>query len=384
MQFGVLADDLTGAMASAVRLRDRGIRARPCWILESDLSDAEAVVVDMRTRDSPERGLESAREWARHLRAHGCRRLELRMDSTLRSNTASELRGLVEGAGLSAAIVLAAPAFPDAGRITRDGSQLLAGSSIQPIGPCNVGAWLFPGHDVSSLPLELVKEGSEAVCGRIQEEVERGITRFVADTEANEHLRVLATAVGRLEDEGWTFVTVSPGAWLSYHPVPSREPFALVVLASATGANAQQLATLAGAGASIVKAGSVLAASNPEPDASIVVVETLSSPGDAPSASHARRAAETAHALLEESDRTERRCAGIVVSGGHAAATLVDMLGAVGVQPIRELEALCSEGVLLGGPYDGLTIVTKGGVVGGATTSMRLANSVLRNGRDEY
>ena len=99
LEIGVLTDDLAGALASAARLRVNGLRPRVVWNETDVPATADALVVDMRTRDRAEDPGRQARRWAAYLRAVGCRRFELRIDSTLRGSPAAELEGMLGGLG---------------------------------------------------------------------------------------------------------------------------------------------------------------------------------------------------------------------------------------------------------------------------------------------
>src|SRR3954447_25217039 len=79
---GVLADDLTGALGSAARLRARGLDPVLVWRPE-DLPEGfrpRGVVVDMRTRDAPGGPRAVAAEWAERLRRLQSPRGEQRLD----------------------------------------------------------------------------------------------------------------------------------------------------------------------------------------------------------------------------------------------------------------------------------------------------------------
>ena len=230
-EIGVIADDLTGALGSAARLRRGGLEPVVVWRPE-DLPDAfnpRAVVVDMRTRDSPAGPRATAREWAQRLRERGCARYEQRIDSTLRGEPAEELAGLLEGADLQDALVVAVPAWPDAGRVCVGGRQRARGTGRE----VEVAPALFGGA-----PAEVVRP--EALAERVRAGATR---RFVVDGESDEDLRAAAHAVDGLRE---AVVTASPGGWLQYHPIAARAgaEFVLVVLSSNTELNHRQLAAL--------------------------------------------------------------------------------------------------------------------------------------------
>jgi uncharacterized protein YgbK (DUF1537 family) len=370
-QIGVLADDLTGALASAARLRERGLDPLVVW-RANDLPDAfrpRAVVVDMRTRDAPRGPRTTACEWARRLRELGCRRFEQRIDSTLRGAPAEELAGLLEGAGLQDAIVVAVPAFPDAGRICHSGRQRAKGTTRE----VEVAPALF-----GSEPAEVV--APQALVDRVRA---GAVRRFVVDGADDADLRATAHHVAALEDDGAPLVTASPGGWLRHHPAAARPgpEIVLVVLGSNTALNHRQLDALRAAWP-VVVAGTA----DPDWDAvarggRTVVVETIarSEPDDERRDPRlADEAADAAAALLGRAHERGLRCRGVVASGGHMASRLVDALGARRLGVAGEIAPLCPRGVLHGGPWSGLPVVTKGGLVGEDATLATLVENLWK------
>jgi uncharacterized protein YgbK (DUF1537 family) len=368
-EIGVLADDLTGALGSAARLRRGGLEPVVVWRPE-DLPDAfrpRAIVVDMRTRDSHAGPRATAARWAEHLRALGCRRYEQRIDSTLRGEPAQELAGLLEGAQLDGAVVVAVPAWPDAGRVCVGGRQRAAGTQRE----IEVAPALF-----GDAPVEVVRPDA------LVERVRAGaVRRFVVDGERDQDLRAAAEAVEAVEALNGTVVTASPGGWLRYHPLAARAGagFVLVVLSSNTHLNHRQLQALHAArevGAELTQRGGT------------VLVETIS--GSSPDDTHrdprlADGAAATAASLLADAHERGLRCRGIVASGGHLASLLVDALGAQRLSVDGEVAPLCARGTLVGGSWSGLPVVTKGGLVGDDATLAILVTELWKengwNGR---
>lgn len=370
-QIGVLADDLTGALGSAARLRERGLDPLVVW-RPDDLPDAfrpRAVVVDMRTRDAPRGPRATACAWARRLRELGCARFEQRIDSTLRGAPAEELAGLLEGAALGDAVVVAVPAFPDAGRVCAGGRQRAAGTARE----VTVAPALF-GSD----PAEVVAPG--ALAGRVRA---ARVARFVVDGADDADLRATAAAVAALEDEGVPLVTASPGGWLRHHPVSvtAGAELVLVVLGSNTALNHRQLDALRAARPLVV-------AGTADPDwetvaagGQTVVVETIA--GSRPDDERrdprlADAAADAAAALLGRVHERGLRCRGVVASGGHMASRLVDALGAGRLGVAGEIAPLCPRGTLHGGPWSGLPVVTKGGLVGEDATLATLVENLWK------
>jgi uncharacterized protein YgbK (DUF1537 family) len=357
-EIGVLADDLTGALGSAARLRRGGLEPVVVWRPE-DLPDAfnpRAVVVDMRTRDSPAGPRASAREWAQRLRELGCARYEQRIDSTLRGEPAEELAGLLEGAGLEDALIVAVPAWPDAGRACVGGRQRARGTTRE----IEVAPALFGAE-----PAEVV--GPQALAERVRA---GAVRRFVVDGESDEDLRAAAHAVDALEEP---VVTASPGGWLQWHPLAARRggEFVLVVLSSNTEINHRQLAALRAA----------REVTGPREVAGTVLIETISDsrPDDTHrDPRHADTAASAAARLLADAQERGLSCRGVVASGGHLASLLVDALAAQRLSVSGEIAPLCARGAIAGGPWSGLAVVTKGGLVGDDDTLSALVDDLWK------
>jgi D-threonate/D-erythronate kinase len=379
---GVLADDLTGALGSAARLKAGGLEPVLVW-RPGDLPEGfrpRAVVVDMRTRDAPHGPRATAAEWAARLRELGCERYEQRIDSTLRGHPAEELCGLLDGAGLGDAPVVAVPAWPDAGRVCVGGVQRGASREI------DVAETLFGGPAAVVRPDGL----AAALLG--------GATRVVVDGETDADLLDAARAVDALDG---AVVTASPGGWLQYHPLAAHADtgFVLVVLGSNTALNHRQARALAEA-REVVTAGEIAVATpgdgaRPRPGGlasgdwealaaggGTVVLSTIAGadPDDvARDPVLADRAADAAAALLGAAHERGLRCRGVVASGGHMASRLVDAVGAHWLAVDREVAPLCPRGTVAGGAWSGLALITKGGLVGAEDTLRILVDDLWKD-----
>jgi uncharacterized protein YgbK (DUF1537 family) len=193
----------------------------------------------------------------------------------------------------------------------------------------------------------------------------------VVDGETDDDLRATAEAV-----DGLHVVTASPGGWLRYHPRPSGA-FVLVVLGSNTALNHRQLARLRERGDVAVAAD----AHAPAAGARTRVVQTIlgSAPDDVRrDPGLADRAADEAAGLLEAAHARGERCLGVVASGGHMASRLVDALGAHRLAVTREVAPLCARGTVAGGPWSGLAVITKGGLIGDDGTLAALVDDLWK------
>ncbi len=306
----MLADDLTGAAASASCLAEAGFRSEVLWG-ECTLSGAldcgcRAVCVDMRNRDYFAEPGSRAMRWARRLVRDGFQHLELRMDSTLRGAPAEELAGVLEGAGLDDPVVIAVPAFPEAGRVTVGGVQQ-ASRGASGVGRHDVAASVF-GDDCTVVRSTWSHSGTTALLCEISERVSAGSRRFVLDATTEAQLKMIAAAVRTLWRGSRPVVTVSPGSWLRHlgprgtdggHSGPNEASapdrsipmetdssgrFVLVVLSSPTELNRQQLAVLQSrTGArrydadGLLRVRSEVAWSRAGEDPAVIVVDTVRS-----------------------------------------------------------------------------------------------------------
>lgn len=382
---GVLADDLTGALASAALLCEAGLTAVVQWRQHAPPVRATALVADMRTRDYGTDPGRRAASWAAHPRSLRCRRIELRTDSTLRGAPAAELAGVLAGAGLDDPWVLAVPAFPSAGRTVRNG-ELHAPDVDPPLVAVPVAPLLFDQpHRAGLLPAATVERGAASVLAAMRV---AGTTRFVADATAEAHLCTLAEAAEALVGEGGRgLLTVSPGAWLRHRrPVlPHRYP--LVVLSSATRTNAEALTALRRARpATVLHAREVLVGESTvdwsavRREGAVVVVETISRPAaDAAEAwLLSTLAARAAGQLLDDGVSHDVVCGGVVVGGGATGSALMDSLGAGRLVAEGEIAPLCPHARIADGEWAGLPVITKGGLVGGPDTLTRLVETLCR------
>ncbi|MGH3368430.1 MAG: nucleotide-binding domain containing protein, partial [Nocardioidaceae bacterium] len=70
---------------------------------------------------------------------------------------------------------------------------------------------------------------------------------------------------------------------------------------------------------------------------------------------------------------------GVFSTGGDVTAALLGELGSHGLEISDEVVPLAVAGSVVGGPWDGLQIVTKGGLVGDAGTTVACLDHLRRN-----
>lgn len=415
----VVADDLTGANATAAGLARAGMRAvtvtsgQRAEVIAEFASRFDAVVVSTDSRHStPAEASERVRTairagWPARLVCH-------RIDSTLRGNVgASTAATLDEVARLSGrrAVALCVPAHPLAGRQTVGGTQLLGGLRLEetelardprsPITHSEVTAVFAAQTDlrVASLPLDAVTGDPGELCDRIRSLLELGTDVVVADALTVDNItRVAAAAAHAGDDVLWVGVDPGPASValaeaLGLHGPGTGAPL-LAVSGSATELTRHQLARL--------RAERDVVVVRPDTDDRAVPdVDESARRLDAALSDAAPGAVVLLASVLEESEvvpvdhdaaeqipralaRTVRRALehtvvdGIFATGGDIAAALFTELAASGLDVEEELVPLAVAGSFVGGPWSGLPVVTKGGLVGDTATTVQCVDYLTR------
>src|SRR5581483_3502576 len=268
MLVGIQAADHTGASDAGAPFAARGLStlvvvpgpagARP------DRPPAPAVrVVDTETRAVPaDLARARARAAAAALAAARPTVLYKKMDSTARGPVGAELAGILEGAGLAAAVV--APAFPAQARTVVDGqvrvggrlldAAAMPGAELPRTGASLLALLAVAGlRPVGGMPLETVRRGRAAAAGRIARFLATGGRALVADAETDRELDVVAAAAEGapvlLAGSAGLAAALAARLVPAPPPAPPRLPLArpiLIVAGSPHPATRGQLDLLAG------------------------------------------------------------------------------------------------------------------------------------------
>lgn len=407
----VIADDLTGANACAAGFARDGLRAvtvglgRPSSIAEfRSQFDVVAVTTESRHSSASETaevvGTAARAGWPVDL-------LVCRIDTTLRGNIGVAAQTMIEVAReLSGQRVvgLCQPAYPQAGRLTVEGHQLLNGQRLEetelahdvrtPMHTSRVDEVL--AHQTSLvtrlLSIGLVTGPRELLVAAIREILKDEVDVIVADGLTTDHItRVAQAAVEADPTLRWVAIDPGPGALalsraLRIEGATGPHPV-LVVSGSATDLTQQQLARLIGERDPVVvrpigRADSAL----PDVDATataltaavrsakpgqIVLFATVLAPEDIEELS-ADEADAYPHTLgqITQQVLTETGVGGLYTTGGDITAAVLADLHGRGIEVHDEVVPLAVAGEVVGGPWAGLPIVTKGGLIGVAETAL--------------
>jgi uncharacterized protein YgbK (DUF1537 family) len=264
MNLLILADDLSGAADCAIGFASAGRRT----VVALDAGCArvaasvEVIAVDTDSRRlAPE---DAARVTCAAWRALGTpgRKLYKKIDSTLRGNWVAEVAALQPHAGLA----LVAPAFPEAGRITRGARVYVHGVPLEATETWQLEAQREPadmrtlleaaGLRTESADVALLRGDAAALTEHVRAALRRGVHALVVDAEHRDDLAMLARATAAL---------VEPFFWVGSAGL-ARELAALAPTADRRGGDAPPRDSLPEApaqrcGAILVMVGSLSAVS---------------------------------------------------------------------------------------------------------------------------
>jgi uncharacterized protein YgbK (DUF1537 family) len=347
-----------------------------------------------------------------------CRLVCDRIDTTLRGNigaTVEALRDEVSSLSGKRTLVLMAPAHPEANRHTIGGAQLLDGKRLEDTEVARDARHPMSTSDITTIlaeqtamtaaviPLATVVADTRVLVGSLRDEIESGVEVIVADAMTLNHLDRIAAAVleaTRDLDVVWVCADPGPGSValaqaMQVRPHSVAAPL-IVVSGSATELTRTQLHQLAlETGATMHLAPTRDDTGVPDVDATTALLDRAlqeAAAGDivvvatALADEHLRRvtptqAEEIPRALARAVRRNveEHRVDGLFTTGGDVTAAVLEELGSHGLEILDEVVPLAVSGSLVGGPWDGLPIVTKGGLVGDAYTTFACVEELRRN-----
>lgn len=436
--YGVIADDLTGANATGVLLTRRGLPAATLFAGGPAAPGINVLLWSTASRALPAK--EAYRRViaaARELKGIGVRNWAKRIDSTVRGNLGPEIDALLDFLD-AGTIAVVTPAFPASGRVVAGGYLLVNGVPVSetaaardvatPVREAHVPTLLAAQtkHRVVHLPLATVLRGAAAISAEAQKLVADGARILVADATTDAHLELLAAG---LEASGIAYFPADPGPLTAavfarraaLTAGTTRAAAAPTAGASPIEATARRAGMSTAAGAEprqsrplLLVSGSVtpltfaqlafvreklravelsvpavgpgdladtaraFAASIPS-DTDVVIVTTADNAADVLSDldADALRAVAQRLGALARVLLSGHSFQGIVTTGGDVTLAVCAALGAHGIALEREVLPLAARGSLLGGRWEGLPIATKGGLVGDNSALYQCCRSIL-------
>lgn len=411
----VIADDLTGANATGVLISKLNYISYTVMNTErlelTKLSESDCVLypTDSRAVD-PQVAYNRVYNVAKLLKNDKVKVYAKRIDSTLRGNLGSETDALLDALDNNA-IAMVVPCFPEAKRILVGGYLLVntvplhrTEAAVDPKTPVNtsVAQQLFKEqskYPVASLYINDLMLGKEHLINKILEFKNNGIRTIIFDSVSQEDMDLIASSV---IESNINFITVDPGSFTATVTrklvVPKSSKTKYKILATVGSVNPVAKTQLD----ELLLAQSILNVyvktrllledeSIRSQEISRVIKEVLDNcenyeictvVGDG--IMHENRIdftqyteryncttdevsnminsglAEIAYRIIDQN----RSFQGLYTSGGDVTVAVSKRFGTSGIKLLDEVVPLAAYGEFIAGEFDGLKLVTKGGMAG--------------------
>ena len=405
----VIADDLTGANTAAAGVAGLGLRTltiaqHAADQLAASARQADALIIDTASRHlSPVEAASRVR--AALDRVPSARMVSKRIDSTLRGNIGAEVEAALahlEARDQAPWRALVCPAYPDGGRVTVDGIQFVDGVALadSPVGRdvrqtlrSSQVADIFSGstRSITRVGVAQITEGASRLASTLAKA--RGIV--LCDALTHEHVRRLAQAAvhaSAVDGPRWLAVDPSPLTVALVELLIPREPVprnpVIVLAVSPTAATHRQLDRLETErnarfvqvdphDADVTLLASMLADQLEASDGEPVGLRVATSAGGRSDHGAADELAATMAEALWRAARTGSP-SGCYLTGGDGAAAAMAAFRADAIEVEGEVLPLAVLGRLVGGLFDGLPVVTKGGSVGDDQAAVMCVDALAR------
>ncbi len=401
VRFCILADDLTGANATASLLKREGLTSHTHLFAHASRADAPAClredgahVLDLDTRelaaDEVMTRLSVAIAWL----GDAPDLIGLRIDSTLRGPIPASLDALLADERRLAVVV---PAFPASGRTTRHGIHYISGVPLAetqvandpycPVASSQLGEWLGGRLAAAWAMLELddVRRGRGAIAVRLEACLAAGVRAVFCDAETDRDVEEIARAALALAlTHDVAILPADPGPFTAtlvrLMKEPQRlSPLVFGVVGSVMETSREQMDFVeAGCYAFTVRydgqsAAELLAAFEHAPLAvKAMLLRTDTALLDADGKLHVY---DILADLFERVVEHFPSLGGFLLSGGETASRLLAGFDVRSLRMQSEIMPLISLSQIVDGRLSGAYLVTKGGTVG---TTSAIADSLGR------
>jgi D-threonate/D-erythronate kinase len=398
VRFCILADDLTGANATAALLKREGLPTHthlfahpPHGGAPAPLCQDGAHVLDLDTRERSGAEAAARLEVVTGWLGDAPDLIGLRIDSTLRGPIAASLDVLLADPGRPGTrrLALMVPAFPASGRTTRGGVHYVYGVPLAqtqvahdphcPVTESHVAAWIGARLTAASTMLDLddVRRGSPAIAPRLVQLMQAGVRVVFCDAETDHDIEQIARAALSVQrSHDIAILPADPGPFtatlvrLMQQPL-RLSPLVFGIIGSVMETSRQQMDFVESRDdAFIVRyAGETVAELVARFDQAPLAAKALLLRTDAASLD----AEVMLHLYDELADLFEQvvgrfpSLGGFVLSGGETAGRLLTGFGVRSLRLLGEVMPLVALSQIVDGRLRGRYLVTKGGTVG--TTS---------------
>lgn len=388
-RWAVIADDLTGALDTALQFRKAGretmVSTRPgVWP-----TGGTVVALSTESRHVPAASAAAKVKAAfRTLPRETSAGIYKKTDSLLRGNIGAELRALCDAAG-SGPLVFA-PAYPTGGRTTIDGIHRLEGVPVaeaapgrDPLTPAresHIPTLLRDsgGLKTQCLPLDVVRGGWEALVAELSRASRNGVEVLAPDVETDEDLQAIASALCV-----WAGGRISAGSTgLAEHLARAdqdsdqpadleRSTFVAAVVGTPSAHTQEQVErALTAEQAQRIRVrshadvDSAVRKTRPDRPSDRLMIFDTTLEGTAPRPEERRRqlrcVGDLCRAIVGAFDRP-----GLILTGGDTARAALNALEVDAIEVLGEIEWGVPGGHALCGTRRVASVVTKGGNMGG-------------------
>lgn len=412
MKIGIIADDLTGANATGVGLAKAGFISTTIVFggkVPTD-STSTSISVDIDSRYVPiDTAKERVTDTYHQLRSWGADIVAKRIDSTIRGNVGSEIDALLEVTG-NDSVAIVVVSYPDSGRITAGGYLLVDGVPVQetdvakdPLNPITNS--FIPAviaeqskFEIGHIGLGTVLQGKECIVPELESLIAEGKRIIVLDAITNEEIEQIAESMVEVKErvlfpvdpgplsvafgqvkkrhnasKGKVIVTVG-----SVTPLTGRQLKYLIdkTNASPVYVSANLLATMSGNWEKEIQRATTEALVALQ-DEEILIITTHSPASTVLSLSEIalkenvteeilakRITTGLAKVTLNVIKQAEVTINGTFSSGGDVTAALFAESKAEAIQLEDEVFSRAAYGRFIGGAFDEIPVVTKGGTAG--------------------
>lgn len=425
----VIADDLTGANDTGVQFSKVGLKT--IVLLGSENNELVVDGGDVLVFDTDSRA-ESTAAAARRV-TEACKMVDKlnishlykKIDSTLRGNLGAEISAA--WAEFKPLLTVIAPAFPGAGRTTVDGQQLLEGTPISkteiahdpktPVTESSIPKLIGSQEaKVATVSLEKVMGGPAVLYEEITKHLVLGETWLVFDAVSEEHLRHIAKAAARFERVLWVgsaglaeqlpIVFQWGKEQEKKRPLPAAHSLKLVVAGSVSAVTQKQIKNYIEKNASpYILLDSIAAVVQPAEEIKRLVSEArrflqekelvIYCSNDKKYVAKVIAAGKSINIDSNEvgiriamvlgqvgAELSKEGLAGLFLTGGETAVSSCRALEAAGIEIIEEVVPGIPLGKIIGGPFQGLRVITKAGAFGNERAIIE-AMKVFESGKED-
>ncbi len=358
-KIGLITDDMTGTMTCGVLLAQRGIKACS-YFSEDNLEGAEnqdAVILSTNSRNLPkDEAKASVKRAYRALKAQGVEYFTKRIDTTFRGGIGYEVDALLEELPEDTIAIVAA-AMPDTRRILVGGYSVIDGTILTETGAAK--DVLFPikmahiptilreqsGFPVAEIGMGAVLGSEDILAEAFTECKNHGARLIVVDGITHAHLEKVANVLYQLSAKEEIEKVL--------------ETFQQTLLELGSNVIAFETAST----------GARLDLKEMEQKYNLM-------PGQASGNINkglGKIIYEAADCLYQAGE-----LAGIYMTGGDTLVSILRALGAAGIRLVDTVQPQTNLGMIIGGKFEGVRIVGKGGLIGADDTVVKVAERLFR------